>query len=276
MSTAKPKLFVSVSGGKTSGYMAKRLKDEYADRYEMSFGFANTGKEREETLVFADQCDREWDLGLVWLEALVNPENGVGTTHRVVNYYTASRYGAPFEDVIRKYGIANKNFPHCTRELKERPIRSYLTSIGWDDCVSAIGIRADEPSRIKDRPDVVYPLAHWFPVDKKEINDWWEEQPFNLRLQPHQGNCDCCWKKSTRKLVRIAQESPERYDWWNKMEQVHAYAGPNPSAGPFTFFRMGASAKTILTLAELASKQPMLWDEDDIGGCSESCEVFTT
>ena len=267
------RLFISVSGGKTSGKMAWEIKRRYAGLYHTIFAFANTGKEREETLVFADRCDREFGLGLVWVEGVTHHGQRKSSGHKVVSFETASRNGEPFEEVIKKYGIPNKPFPHCTRELKRRTLESYLRSVGWEDgtYITAIGIRADEAKRCKRESHIEYPLVHWFPMTKPEINDWWEEQPFNLELQEHQGNCDCCWKKSTKKLVRIAQESPGRFDWWADMEQRYAMAGP--SGMPQTFFRGHMSAGGLLEMANHSVALPLA-DPDEDAGCSESCEAF--
>src|ERR1039458_5841016 len=128
------KLFVSVSGGETSGYMAKRLRDEYSDVYDMQFGFANTGLEKLATLVFVERMHTEWEMPITWLEAVTHPGERVGCTHKIVDLATAARKGEPFEEVIKKYGIPNKMYPHCTRELKLNAIRSYLASIDWEDC----------------------------------------------------------------------------------------------------------------------------------------------
>src|SRR6185437_11063399 len=199
------KLLVSFSGGRTSAYMAHRLMNEFAG--ELRFVFANTGCEDERTLIFVDRCAKEWGIEIVWIEALVHHGERVSCTHRIVDFATASRHGEPFEQMILKYGIPNKNFPHCTRELKQRPIQSYMRAIGWDEEFTAIGIRSDEPGRINPKREelrLVYPLAHWFPTNKRSINEWWDDQPFKLGLMEHEGNCVWCWKKSLTKLIRIA------------------------------------------------------------------------
>ena len=70
--------------------------------------------------------------GGVWVEAVAHAERGIASTHRIVDFSTASRNGEPFEDVIKVYGIPNMNYLHCTRELKANAIRSYMRSIGWE------------------------------------------------------------------------------------------------------------------------------------------------
>lgn len=268
------RICISYSGGRTSAYLTWLLWSRYRSRYQFVVTFANTGEENEATLEFVDRCDREWGWGVVWLEADVQPERGMGTRHRIVNFQTASRRAEPFEAVIAKYGIPNKAYPHCTRELKEVPIRSYLRSIGWEAGTYhiAIGIRADEPARRVRKPERVYPLLDWFPITKPEIIDWWGQQPFNLELQEHQGNCKTCWKKSLSKLVRIANETPQHFDFNLRMEAQYGLAGHNVDGNPRTFFRGHLCAKDILAMRDLKTPPPRQSDED--WGCSESCEAF--
>jgi hypothetical protein len=270
----KPKLLVSFSGGRTSAYMSRLLKTCYADQYEMLFIFANTGEEHENTLRFVDQCDKEFGLNLVWVEADVQHGQRKGTGFRVVTFETASRAGEPFEQMIRKYGIPNRNFPHCTRELKLRPIYAYASSIGWKrgSFGCAVGIRADEPKRIKKE---VYPLVHWHPVDKQDINDWWSEQSFNLELVERLGNCKWCWKKSDRKHFANIDDCPEIYDFPRRMEATYPHAGPSQTGEAKVFFRLGRSTDQLFAARLSAEGFRVLREDEDIdGGCSESCEAF--
>lgn len=273
----KPRLLVSFSGGKTSAFMAKRLKIHYSHIWDMVFAFANTGCEWEETLLFADRCDREWGLDLIWLESVVHPREKKACTHKIVNFETASRNGEPFEEVIKKYGIPNQAYKHCTRELKLNPIRSYLESIGWDNAWRAVGIRLDEPTRWqKTAADtaICYPLVWLFPTTKPEINDWWEDQPFNLELQEHQGNCKWCWKKHLPKLIRIAKETPEAFGFPARMEAKYGLAGHNEDGTKRVFFRQHRSTQDIIGLSQILDLPPTIADPDEDSGCSESCEVF--
>ena len=54
------KLLVSFSGGRTSASMAKYIKENYEG--EKCFVFANTGKEREETLAFVQECSQQFNI----------------------------------------------------------------------------------------------------------------------------------------------------------------------------------------------------------------------
>lgn len=274
------RLVVSFSGGQTSAYMGRVLQLNCANEFELLYVFANTGEETEATLAFTDRCDKEYGWNVVWLEAEVHHDERKCCTHRVVTFETASRHGQPFEQVIKKYGIPNLAFPHCTRELKVNPIRSYLNSIGWDrqSCQTAIGIRADEAKRVKDDAHYFYPLVTKFPTDKQDVNSFWEDQPFRLGLQEHQGNCKWCWKKSLAKHMRLISENASAYDFPRRMEKQYPLAGTNPDGIPRVFFREKRSVITLFALhAELKdneSRQGGLFMQDADAGCSESCEAI--
>lgn len=267
------RILVSVSAGKSSGVMAKLMKDNQEPGTELVFAIANTGKELEESLVFADRMDREWDLGLIWVEAVVH-EGEKACTHKIVSFETASRNGEPFEAVIKKYGIPNMSYLHCTRELKANPLKSLMESLSDEPYIIAQGMRSDEPDRVSSKPNIIYPLAHKWPMRKCDVNDWWEDQPFNLPIMGYQGNCDACHKKHITKLVRIAQENPSVFDWYDRMETQYGLAGYNEDGNPRKFFRKHRSAKDILAIAELLKAPPLFADEDANDGCSEHCEAF--
>ena len=289
----KKKLLISFSGGRTSAYMAWWLLNNKQDIYDMIVVFANTGKEREETLQFVDRCDKEFGFNTVWIEAKVIFEKGVGTSFSVVDYETADRSGRIFEEHIQKYGIPNQNAPQCTREMKAIPIRKYAKSIGWKKYETALGIRSDEPSRLswakKHKEKLLY-FAELFHVTKSDVNLFWSKQSFDLEITSYQGNCDLCYKKGLRKLMTIAKENPELADWWREMEQKYGDFDPrNTGEAPFRFFRDNMTIDEIIEeskfpfeLAVDTSKdidnyrQMAMWDEflDSNNGCTESCEVF--
>lgn len=285
------RLNISFSGGQTSAYMTKWLLDNKKDDYdEIVITFANTGQENEETLEFIKRCDDEWNLGVVWLEAVVNPELGKGTKHKIVNFETASRNGEPFEDYIKKHGIPNMSRPKCTGELKLSPMRSYLRSIGWKKGTynTAIGIRIDEMDRVSSKMKqerIIYPLIEYTKATKEMIELWWNKQPFGLDLLEHQGNCKWCWKKSKRKLLTLAADTPEIFDFPARMERLYGLNGPGitEDSEPRVFFRGNTSTLQLLEM----SKQPFErwtpkkinhdlfdYEMDSAGACSESCEVY--
>jgi hypothetical protein len=294
----KKKVLVSFSGGETSAYMAQWLWTHKRDEYEMIFVFANTGEENEETLIFTQKCAQHFGFPLVWIEGVFNKTKGIGTTHRVVDFNTASRKGEPFEAHCSTYGIPNIANPQCSRELKGAPIISYARSLGWKKYYTAIGIRNDEIDRVsvqRKKNRLIYPLIEEIPTTKPEINLYWRDMPFRLNLKGYQGNCKWCWKKSLPKLIRIAKDRPEDFDFPKRMEkeyanyipehrkQAHIKAGKKIYTG-ITFFTNNLSANDILEMSKTADpiirddsknyniQTRLLFDEDD---GNESCEVFS-
>lgn len=267
--------------------MAQWLLGNQRDLYDKVIClFANTGQENEETLRFVDRCDKEFGLNVVWVEAVVN-DGRKGTTHKVVNFETAARNGEPFEAVIEKYGIPNKAYPHCTRELKLRPMRSYLKSIGWEsgDYKTAIGIRCDEGDRINPsykEHGLIYPLVTDCPMTKPQINQWWSSQQFRLNLKGYEGNCKWCWKKSLRKHLTLLNEHPDWYDFPERMEEKHGLSGHNVDGNKRVFFRDNTDTKSLRIMAKTMDFEPARDDAKeyeyqpslDLGaGCTESCEI---
>lgn len=229
----KEKIQISFSGGRTSAYMTKMLLDHWSDKYDFIVTFANTGLEHEKTLEFINNCDKYFGFNTVWLEAVVNHGERIGTSFKVVDFKTASRNGEPFEEVIKKYGIPNQAYPHCTRELKLSVMRSYLLSlrINHTDIKTAIGIREDETRRVSKQQDVnniIYPLIDDFPVDKQDVIQWWSKQDFDLGIPEYLGNCVGCWKKSFKKQFKTLNELPNALDFYRRMEEKYPQVGNKP------------------------------------------------
>lgn len=276
------RIAVSFSGGKTSAYMAWWMKHNVDA--ELCYVFANTGQEHEKTLEFVDRCDKEWGLDVAWIEAEVHFDKRKGSTHREVDFYSASRRGRPFERVIRKYGIPNHSYPHCTRELKANPIKSYLDQKWGKGYEMAVGIRIDEIDRQQvdaKQKGIIYPLISMHPADKAKVNRFWDTQPFALDLEPRLGNCTWCWKKTLRKHLTNIEDYAEIYDFPERMEAMYGTVG---SAGRYegqrVFFRGNRSVQDLKALAALPFERwreeytyDLFSDMDMPSGCSESCEV---
>ena len=229
---------ISFSGGRTSAYMLHRI----LEAHEMSLPdeavvcFANTGKEEEATLEFVRDCEKNWNVPIVWLEY----EEAEETKDRfkVVNFDTASRNGEPFEAVIRKKQyLPNPVTRFCTVEMKIRTIANYLFSIGMcekrthGEHMSWVGIRADEQRRAAKIPRERTPLVT-AGVTKEIVGEFWSKQPFDLKLPningvTYHGNCDLCFLKGANQTFRLIKEKPERALWWIKMEQLGVASKPS-------------------------------------------------
>lgn len=283
------RLLVSFSGGETSAMMTHWLLNNDLGYDEILVLFANTGQENEETLDFVRKCDREFGFTTTWVETDIDPENRRVARHKVVDFDSASRDGLPFEKVIQAYGLPNRSWPHCTRELKLRPMGSYLRSIGWGtgSYDSAVGIRVDEIDRISTKAKInriIYPLVTHIPSTKVDVNTFWASQRFRLRLKGYEGNCKWCWKKTLRKHLTLITDHPQRYDFPREMERRYGQFNVDGHDEPRVFFREGRSTDDLAAMAKSETFVP--YEDDSIivhdagldtsDGCSESCEVDLT
>ena len=215
---------IAFSGGRTSAYMLRKILDangNLPDRVQVTF--QNTGREMPQTLDFVAEVGRRWDVPIVWLEYLP-----IAPHFQVVGHNSAARNGEPFDAMIdKKQYLPNQQTRFCTTELKIRPAKRYLVSLGWNRWVSATGIRADEPHRLnkpapKDRWTVWNPLADAV-VSRHDVADFWNAQPFDLELPNVKGNCwlgncDGCFLKSEAHIASLAREYPKRAAWWEAAE----------------------------------------------------------
>jgi hypothetical protein len=284
------RLVISFSGGKTSAYMTvwimTVLVAVHAMWKEVVIVFANTGLEHERTLEYVQAIARAYGFDVVWVEAEIDPRPGFGVRHRVVSFETASRKGEPFEAAVKKHGLPNSQFPHCTRETKTRVITSYLRSIGWEAGTYnvAIGIRRDEMDRLSPsqmEAGAIYPL-----IDKRtnkvDVVLWDRtEAAVSLGIPEHWGNCVTCWKKSFRKLATVALELPDSFRFFSHLEL--AYPDNGAGFGDRRIFRERKTTDDIFELARSPGFIPFVDDgrfeaqtELDMGmACGESCEIGT-
>lgn len=239
----KPRLLLTFSGGRSSAAMVDLIIKHYSDKYELLICFANTGWEHPDSLLFAYHCTNRWvHMGYrtVWVEAVINAQ-GIGTTHKQVDYFSASRRQEPFTEMVKKFGLPNAGYPHCTRELKENPIRSYVRSYGWVDesYLTCIGIRADEPRRLKWGPSggskqiKIYPLASWFPMTKQDVLAYWAPWPNDLKIEEAEGNCLGCYQKADSKLKRLYALDQYALNYSLRLESEYGHVGKNKRNGEY-------------------------------------------
>lgn len=255
---------ISFSGGRTSAIMLRRILDEGL-RDDVHVLFANTGKERPETLDFVNRCAAEWDVNIVWVE---RREANAWTE---VTYETASRNGEPFSQLIkeRQY-LPNPVTRFCTQELKIRVMKKWMIEHGYEHWTNVIGFRADEAHRVararasegKERWDVCFPLFD-AGVTGVDILQLWHGGVFgfDLQLRPWEGNCDLCMLKGQSKRKRIMRDRPDLADWWIKEE---AEAKTKTSAPDGALFRKDTPSYARLLRV---SQMPMLpFAECDLDG----------
>lgn len=264
---------ISFSGGRTSAFMLYKV----LEAHDMSLPedaivcFANTGKEDEATLKFVHDCEKHWNVPIVWLEYQDAEESK--DRWKQVTYETASRNGEPFEAVIRKKNyLPNPVTRFCTIEMKIRTIANYLFSIGMcetrseGEYMSWVGIRADEPRRSAKIPRDRTPLVT-AGIGKADVGEFWRNQPFDLGLPnfngvTYHGNCDLCFLKGESQTRSLIAEKPERAVWWAKMEALALASKPDGA-------RFRKDRDSYQAMMDYAINQVPMFDNPD-----ESIECF--
>lgn len=222
---------ISFSGGRTSAYMLHRIVQAHGGTLpaDVLVTFANTGKERPETLNFVRDCGEEFGVEIVWLEYR---DGEAGARWKTTSHADAARNGEPFDALIaRKKFLPNVVARFCTQELKIRPMRDIARHLGWEHWTNVVGLRADEQHRVgslkdaaeRERWDVAVPLAR-SGVTKADISMFWATRNWGLALRtvrdqtPH-GNCDLCFLKGEATLAGIIRETPGIETWWVAKER---------------------------------------------------------
>lgn len=262
---------VSFSGGRTSAYMLYQILQAHGGKLpdDVVVAFANTGKEREETLRFVHECGSRWGVHVHWLEWR---DDVRGFT--IVGPNSASRYGEPFDALIdKKQRLPNGQQRWCTEFLKVRPLHALMRLIGFGepgDYIEAIGLRHDEGHRIlkglaraeKDGRRVAYPLAR-AKVSKRDVQAFWwgadrryetsaQPQGFDLELSSLWGNCDLCFAVGVAIREERVRQNPHIAPWWAAAE--HRAGGT---------FSKRESVKDLQRRAVLHKAMPDLFDDDE-------------
>ena len=217
---------ISFSGGRSSGYMLHQIVMAHGGNlpFDVLPVFANTGKEREETLRFVSDCATHWRMTIHWVEWRNNAEG-----FEEVGYNSASRRGEPFAALIAKKGMPpNWQARFCTQYLKVKAMTAFMASRGFAPCTYAevIGLRHDEGLRIfkmlerneRDGRHCIAPMAQ-AKVTRADVMAHWRAQPFDLQIEPGEGNCDLCFLKGRGLRKELIRRNPGSADWWIEAEQ---------------------------------------------------------
>lgn len=217
---------ISFSGGRSSAYMLGRIIQAHGGTLpdDVHVCFANTGKEREETLRFVYECEARWNVRIRWLEYRGGTEKHI--EFEEVDFNSASRFGEPFDALIaKKKGLPNWQARWCTSFLKVLPMQAFMRSQGLAAHLEVIGLRADEPWRLlkmrarndEDGRQCRAPLEG-AGITKREVLTFWRNQEFDLRLEAGAGNCDLCFMKGAKLRASLIRFNPGMADWWVQKE----------------------------------------------------------
>ena len=230
---------ISFSGGRTSAHMLRRHLDSHGGRLppDVHVVFANTGREREETLRFVYECSLRWSVPVRWGEWRAGAGSPAEERFEEVGFNSASRMGEPLRAIFRrKKYLPNAVTRFCTAEAKIETMKQFMLSLGYKHWTNVVGLRADEGPRLlkqvvrnmegKERWRSICPLAS-AGVVKRHVARFWLgrnqsgtdrryplPQGFDLGLDDHEGNCDACMLKGYGVLAHIERERPGTLDPW--------------------------------------------------------------
>lgn len=269
---------ISFSGGRTSAYMLWRIIQAHGGELpdDVHVCFANTGKEREETLRFVYECSARWGVKVRWLEFLSDLKSvGPQGRYEEVGFNSASRNGEPLDRLIeRKKALFSTSLGRwCTGFCKIQPLNDFMSVLGYVQGAysEVIGFRADERDRIAELPYrkgnensvFAFPLAK-AGVRKVDVLSFWATQPFDLELAPGTGNCDHCPFLGEETRIARCRLNPSGLDWWKERE----------SRFDFSFGRsmsMAAIEDHIARTPLLPFEQVIVPDEEPDAECFGWC-----
>lgn len=242
----------SISGGKTSAYLAAHYPADYNVFALVRIEDKNCApkdpilkKEAEARTGQPFVATAEEDETMY---AVLDLEQYIG---QKIHWVT----GPTFEQVIDKRGgyLPNKVARYCTTELKIEPIFNWWQDNIGEAVEQRIGYRANEDMRVQSKINQVndigliehktiigewesgphagknkWGLVAWFKpsfplyddrVFKWQIENYWEGKPVRFA---HMNNCTGCWWRSPVLLRKQFDRHPEKMEWFVAQEETRA------------------------------------------------------
>lgn len=261
---------VSLSGGRTSAYLAHLMKEQDP---ETEFIFMDTGAEHPKTYEFIRNIVKHWKIRLTCLRVIPNPEMNKPSTYEILTIDQICPDLEPWKRMLKKYGHPYVGGAFCTDRMKTVPFIKYCDEhFGRGNYTTWLGMRIDEPKRTSPKTGIRY-LAEISDFEKQDVIEWWRDQPFDLEIQEHLGNCVFCIKKSLQKVALATKDEPEMAAQFTQTLQDFD-AKPDK-----VMYRSNTSLEQVIALFsdtgrdELALRMTSM-RQYDTGSCSESCEAF--
>lgn len=233
----------SISGGKTSAYMAYHYPADYNVFALVTINEPNCSpKDKKIIQIVSDKIGKEFiataedDKTLV---AVLNLEQMIGTE---IKWLT----GLTFDDVNKlhktndgRYGLPNMMWRYCTTEMKMRPIFNWWLENFTEPIKMRVGFRYDEEERStrfttsmktivgKSKTgrsnkwkDVEWRIGEFPLIENKiihyHVKNW--VQTTDL-IFPDDSNCVGCFWKPLQQLRKNWEDNPEKMEWFAKQER---------------------------------------------------------
>jgi hypothetical protein len=281
-------------------YLIEQMRKSGEWKGNVEYIFMETSAEDPRTYKFIKACVDYFGIELTCLRGNFNQPVGTGHTYDIISIDDCGfdmKNGA-FAQLMKKYGAPTVMSAWCTSRMKEETHDKYCNDkYGKGNYVTWLGIRADEPKRLKiGRNPALRYLAEISDYEKDDILDFWSGMPFDLEIQEHLGNCAFCIKKSINKLALAARDEPELAAQWMQAIQNSSDRLNKPTekltSGLFAdsyiqqrtkgvLYRGGNSMESIIAKFELHSRDEIYdsirsMKRKESSGCTESCEAFAT
>lgn len=210
------KKVVSFSGGRTSARLTLLAVEEFGAE-NVAVVYMDTGAEHPLTYEFIRKLVEVFGVELVCLRGDFDQPLGKGVSYNIVPLSECKFDMKPFREMMKKYGTPYIGGMFCTDRMKLTPFNKYCKD-RFDSHETWLGIRVDEPTRLRDKKGIRY-LAEICDDEKQDIISWWSEQVFDLEIPEWLGNCVFCPKKSNLKLAAAQRDEPGLYsDWLDAMK----------------------------------------------------------
>lgn len=270
----------SISGGKTSAYIAKHYPSDIQlfslVRVDDPKCLWMEGKDEPTRNLISDRIGKEF-VGTAEMDAIIytilDLEQFIGQEIKILS-------GESFEQIIKNRGnyLPNQMARFCTSDMKITPIFNYLKSINAIPCEMRIGFRPNELSRAdrvleraeKDGFEYMKTIIHssgkrnkWgkvkyrkvtFPliqenISKDVIYNYWRDKQIRFA---YRNNCVACVNRQPLMISHMATKERRKVEWFAEQERITGNR-----------FLKGVTIEEILKFNE----QGTLFNDDDFNDC---------
>lgn len=123
-------------------------------------------------------------------------------------------------------------------------------------------------------------MAEELDDDELDVLDFWKEQPFDLEIEKHKGNCVFCIKKTVGKVALAARDEPELAAQFINVITSDNVRQTDRAFDSDVMYDGNNSLEGIIAMFAEVDTEDMRMrfngfnPNENAGGCSESCEMF--
>jgi len=282
----------SISGGKTSSFIAKN--------YPANYNIFSLVRTNDKECIYPDKKIRQIvsdKIGVDFIGTL--EQDNIITIMLELEQYIGKEItwltAKPFEDIINGDWNKGKNGSHylpnmmvryCTTELKMKPIFEWWQNEINEVCEMRIGFRKGEEKRVarmieklndigneeikvivgKNKTRNKWAMVEWrkpnFPliedrIDARFINDYWNKNKDVKFEKGYYNNCVGCFHRQPMFLNKMSNEHSNKMEWFSKQEELNY---PNT-------FKKGQTYKEIINYNSQLELEWEDFNECDSGYC---------